>query len=272
MLPSPKFPAARSVLGRRGGRVVVAIAAAAYGATVPAFADEGKAARAAESGRYEACLDAAQIDPTAARERAAQWEAAGGGAYARHCAAIALIGLGAGREAAKILTDIGSGPSSTLTAGDRAGMLRLAGDLWLRLGQHNLARRCFETALSLTAGDRDSLIGAARAAAAEGAYGDAEVHLSTALDGDGADPEALTLRAAARRALGRPSDALADAEAATQVAPGSALAWFERGAAERKIGRDAAARESWLRASELDFSGPAGDMARLGLQRMAHGG
>ena len=114
---------------------------------------------------YTRGLSLAARSPATAREAAARWEAIGGGAEARHCAAMALIGLGADREAAKILTEIGSGPGA-LCALDRASALRLAGGLWLNLDQPKLARLCFERALKHEPGVRDALVGAARSAAA----------------------------------------------------------------------------------------------------------
>ena len=200
---------------------------------------------AARQKRYVGCLNRAQNDPGVAREEAARWEAAGGGALARHCAAIALIGQGAEREAAAILTETGSAPESALSADERASMLRLAGALWLRLGQTALAARCFETVLKLDPEDRDSQVGAARAAAADGDLAAAEKHLDSLLAAQPRDAEALTLRAAARRLQGRPDPARTDATLATELLPESALAWFERG------GGGARTRRKRRRAGEL---------------------
>ncbi|MEL6978488.1 MAG: tetratricopeptide repeat protein [Pseudomonadota bacterium] len=259
----------QSRAGRAAAFAVIASLAGGAGAaaqTSGAFSEP--AAADAGQSRYERCLERARSDPDRAREEAAQWRAAGGGALARHCGAVALIGQGAEWEAARILTELGSTPGSALSADARASMLRLAGDLWLRLDQPDLAAQCFDAALGLRPGDRDGLVGAGRAAAALGDMSAAERRLTEALIAAPEDAEARTLRAAARRLQGRYGEALEDATRATTGAPQAALAWFERGAAERALGRDDAARESWIRASSLDLEGPAGDEARFGLQRL----
>ncbi|MEM9725393.1 MAG: tetratricopeptide repeat protein [Pseudomonadota bacterium] len=222
--------------------------------------------------RYELCLEHARVAPAAARESAAQWEATGGGPFARHCAAVALIGQEAYFEAATILTETGSAPTGGLTAEERASMLRLAGDIWLRIGQMGLATKSYAAVLSMDPKDRDALIGTSRAAAADGDLPEAERALTRLLAEAPLDPEALTLRAAARRLQGDMAGALDDATAASELAPRAALAWFERGAAERATGLEAAARESWIRASTLDLDGPAGAEARHALQILDAGG
>lgn len=250
---------------RRTGMALATAAAAALLATA--------GAASAQSDRYQSCLAQAQSEPAAAREAAAQWEAIGGGAPARHCAAIALIGLGAELRAAEILTEIGSGDGA-LPAADRVSSLTLAGDLWLRNGRSALAKQSFSAALGIDPQARDARVGMARIAAGDGGYAQAVEILSGAIADEGATAgsasmaELLTLRAAAFRASGDPQSALNDAELATGGAPDSALAWFERGAAERALGRQEDARESWLRASMLDPYGAAGDLARLNLQRL----
>ncbi len=230
-------------------------------------------AATAQSSQYQDCLAQAETEPAAARETAAQWEAIGGGVPARHCAAVALIGLGAEIRAAEILTEIGSGESD-LPAADRVSALTLAGDLWLRNGQGLLARQSFGAALVIAPKSRDGRIGLARVAALESDFGRAIEVLSKVVADEGAIggtatlAEVLTLRAAAFRASGDPQSALNDAELATGSAPNEPLAWFERGAAERALGQRDDARESWLRASMLDPYGAAGDLARLNLQRL----
>lgn len=254
-------------IGRGGKRITVLAAALGAGALL------GAGGAAAQSGQYAECLNKAQNEPAAAREYAAQWQAVGGGAPARHCAAIALIGLGAEIRAAEILTEIGSGEAD-LAAADRVAALTLAGDLWLRNGQTKLAGESFSSAVGIAPKAREARIGLSRVAAQQGDFGSAIEILSLlavdegALGASASLGEVLTLRAAAFRASGDPQSALNDAELATGSAPDAALAWFERGAAERALGRREDARESWLRASMLDPHGAAGELARLNLQRL----
>ncbi|MEO1330916.1 MAG: tetratricopeptide repeat protein, partial [Pseudomonadota bacterium] len=147
---------------------------------------------AAQSERYRECLEQARDQPARAREAAAQWRALGGGAEAKHCAAIALIGMGAERHAAILLTEVGT-ESGALSAADRAGALLLAGDLWLRLERIDLAEQSYDRALTLSPSDPEAMIGLAKAKARPGDYAAAEALLTRALDVRPLDPQALIL-------------------------------------------------------------------------------
>lgn len=226
---------------------------------------------AAQNETYEACLEEARDDPARARETAAKWEAIGGGAQAKHCGAIALIGLGAEARAAELLTDVGSGPGGELGALDRAAALLLAGDIWLRLGQPELAAKTYEGAATLDPQSAEAMIGQARAAAGRTDFEAAEIYLNRALRLRPNDPRALILRAAARRKLGNSEQALADAASALKINRGAPIGWFEKGMAEKALGQTEAAQESFLIASQLDPVGAVGDLAREQVQRMILG-
>ncbi|MCI4660515.1 MAG: tetratricopeptide repeat protein [Neomegalonema sp.] len=219
---------------------------------------------------YRKCLALAEEDPATAREAAARWEAIGGGVHARHCSAMALMGLGADKQAAQYLTELGTA-EGTLSAPDRAAALRTAGQLWLQVGQPQLSQQTFAAAYKLTPSDAAPLIGMARAAAALGAYDQAQKYLSDAQALSPGDPQILTLRAAARRRLGDLENALTDARLATELKADNALAWFERGSAELALGLRIDAQESFLQASTLDPAGTAGEMARIQLQQLVLG-
>lgn len=257
----------------RGKRSVVPVSLSACLAGLLAVPLAGAPAHA-QSNDYETCLAIAQDDPERGREHAAQWEALGGGSEAKHCAAIALIGLGLESSAAAILTELGT-EAPDLNADDRSGSLLLAGDLWLRVDRPELAHASYKRVIDLRGADpsrfRLARIGMARAAAELGDWDETVQNLDRLLEQQPDDVEALTLRAAAHRAEERYERALRDAVAATEAAPDAALAWFERGAAERSLGRLTAARESWIQASLLDFSGPVGEMAQINLQRLEVG-
>lgn len=227
--------------------------------------------RTQDEKRYRDCLERARSNPAKAREVAAQWEAVGGGAEAQHCGAIALIGLGAEGRAAMLLTQVGSGRGGGLSAADRAAALLLAGDIWLRLGRFDLADKSFGRAAKLSPKDPEALIGQAKAVAARKDYATAEKLLTGALKLKPQDPESLILRAAARRKQKDYEKALVDVETALKQQKGAPIGWFEKGAAEKALGRDKAAKESWLIASQLDPVGPVGDLARAGLQQMILG-
>lgn len=244
-------------------------------AEIRAAPEEGAApprAPGAPSEAYEMCVSLASKNPESAREKAARWEAIGGGSEARHCGAIALIGLGAEQQAAEVLTRLGA-EARDLEADDRAAALELAAELWLRLDKPQLARESYQRVIELRGGDQErwraAVLGRARAAEAMDDIDAVFDDLQTVIEAIPEDAEALSLRAALYRRQGLYDRALKDAEAAVAAADGMALAWFEKGAAERSLGRLDAARDSWIQASLLDFEGPVGEMAQLNLQRMA---
>lgn len=265
----------RLALGRVAATLFVAAAIGTIASDRPRAQETERSE--ADTARYNECMALARANPERAIEVAAQWRATGGGGLARHCAAIALIAVGAEANAAEALTDVGV-QGDGLSDEDRQGALMLAGELWLRLEQPELARRTFAASVEIGGAARRSSIGWARAEAMEGRWSDAVSALDPVIADNSSDIEALILRAAARRSAGDAEGALADATRAVEIAPEIALAWFERGAAERALGDRAAARRSWLEASRLEPEGPmgqpggvAGEMARRNLERDALG-
>ncbi|MBX2854951.1 MAG: hypothetical protein KTR21_08180 [Rhodobacteraceae bacterium] len=238
-----------------------ALIAAVLGVALPATTAFG------QTQDYTSCLDQAIKAPAKTREAAKRWGALGGGDQARHCAAIALIHLGSERLAAEELTRLGSDPGG-LGVEDRFGALMLAGDLWLRNDRPKLAHASFQRADVLVPNSLVADVGLARVAADQQNWPAAISHLNKVITEAPTNPEALTLRAAALRRSGDPKAALRDAVSAVQFAPGAALAWFERGAAEMALGARDSAELSWLRAAELDPEGVPGDMARVNLQKL----
>lgn len=221
------------------------------------------------------CRAVISADPVGGRERAAQWEALGGGAAARLCAGEALAAVGANGVAAQILMAAAS-EGDGLSARDRLGAFGLAGELLLALEQPELARRSFVAALSIDSASLPAMIGAARAAAALGDWAAAIDDLTAAVSyGTGRTEqerrlaaEALTLRAAARRRVDDPGSARVDAQAALETDDAYGLAWFELGAAEYALGNVDAAQEAWVQAVLLGPQEPAGQLAEFWLQRL----
>jgi tetratricopeptide (TPR) repeat protein len=215
------------------------------------------------------CREAIAVDARFARERAAQWWALGGGAEAKLCAAEALLALGGIVSAAQLLTEAGV-EGRNLPLGDRVGALTLAGELWLSRHQPDLARKSYEAALTVYEHARQARIGLARVSAYQGAYGQAAAELSVLIAGsEKPDSEALTLRAAAFRAVGKPELARQDAQKALDVDPKNAIAWFELGAAFIELGDANEAREAFIEAITLDPEGPVRPMAEARLQALA---
>ncbi|MCI4665340.1 MAG: hypothetical protein MRY74_11520 [Neomegalonema sp.] len=268
------LPSSRNTSGIAPCRFAAAALAAFLGLTGIAAAQSATASDE-DAKRYKDCMALIRKDATKALEAAAKWRAIGGGALARHCGAIAMIATDAELNAARELTELGVSGGVGFTESDRAAALSLAGDLWLRLEQPKLALKAFAASTKLGKDNRRIQLGSARAHAMLGEWKSAIGYLDLMIGAEQSDVEALTLRAAARRSAGDAKGALADAKKATEFAPKVALAWFERGAAERALGDRAAARKSWLTASLLDPAkdekgrpgGVAGELARRNLER-----
>lgn len=246
----------RSLLCRRAGARALACALAVVAA--PASAAELT---------YEECLSYASSAPEAAREQARLWELEGGGSQARHCGAIALSLLGAGFQAAMILSDLGA-TATDLSTEDRLSALESAGDLFLRENRPDLAKQAFARASELGEMSNGGHIGLGIAEADEKNWDAAIAAFGKAIEKDANDVEALTLRASAYRSKGDAEKALEDARLASDIARGSPISWFERGAAAFELGLLEEARESFLNAARLDDEGYIGDMARVNLQRL----
>jgi len=116
-------------------RRAIAVFAALLVAVGIARAEEPKSARPApppvpalekeNAANYQLCLSTARTYPEQGFELAGRWEGLGGGEAAKHCAAVALIGLHQYPEAAQRLMALAL--SSKQSADIRAGMLAQAG-------------------------------------------------------------------------------------------------------------------------------------------------
>ena len=228
-------------------------------------------AEAAGEITYEDCVALAREAPNAARAAAEHWRAAGGGAAARHCLALAVIGTGAERRGAEMLIDIAA-TEPGLPAAVRAELLVEAGDLLLALGATEGAAKAATEAAKLAPRAPGPAALEARIAAERGAWRRAEAALGRAVEAGGDDAELLVLRASARLHLGDRAGARADLERAADLDPELPELWLERGRLAAAEGAREEARRAFLRAIELDRDGPVGEAARLGIQRMEAGG
>ena len=183
----------------------------------PAFAQAP-----ARDARYTDCLARAVPDPEAALAEGFAWEDEGGGAPARHCAAIALLGMGEAEEAAaRLETLVGQPPFSGQES--RAEILRQAASAWLLAEDLPRAEEAASRAITVAP---DAALYVLRAQVRMEAldYAGAESDLDEALALDPANAQALMWRAQARLAQGELDDALTDAEAAVDADPRSVAA------------------------------------------------
>lgn len=201
----------------------------------------------AEISSPEECRAAVAADPVAAREDAAAWTRAGGGAAARLCEAAALAEMGATATAARLLTALATNPNRAMGVQTRATALIDATRLWLDAGAPELASAALDTAERLTPENPEIPLLRAHAAAAGGDWPAALAALDTRLADEPDDAAARALRAAALRNAGDPAAAREEADRALGLAPDLPEALFEAAAARAELGEDAAAIELWLR-------------------------
>jgi len=232
------------------------------------------AAAPAAAMDYGACLEAARAAPDRALAEARRWADEGGGPAAGHCAAVALVELGALTVAARALAGLAGDPAAG-DAATRAQLLTQAGGLWLEAGDPAAALTALDAALALDPAAPPALAARAEALMADGRPGAAAEHLTAAIRAAGPRPTLLLARSAARRAAGDAAGALADADAALARQAGAreagaqklvAEALYHRGAALAALGRAPAARAALLDAIDAGRGGPVEARARETLE------
>lgn len=220
---------------------------------------------------YRDCMRLAAENPQEAWEKAGQWSGLGGGEPARHCAAVALIGLEEYKEAAERLEMLAT--TSTREPEVRAGMLAQAAQAWLLDGNLERANAAQTTALELTPDDPALLVDRAVTLGAAQNYSDALADLNRALELSPDRVDALVYRATALRYLDQPQPARADVERALTLAPDDPAALLEKGILARLSGDDATAREAWKTLLTVaDPESPEAQQARENIALLEVGG
>ncbi|HLO76239.1 MAG TPA: tetratricopeptide repeat protein [Magnetospirillum sp.] len=215
---------------------------------------------------YRVCLTLAKTKPEQGWEEALTWQSLGGGEAARHCGAVALIGMGKYGEAATRLETLAN--ESVREDGVRAEMLAQAGQAWMMLGNMQRADSAQRAALVLSPGNPDILLDQAVLLAQLHHYREAVEALSQILRAQPNRIEALTLRGSAFRYLDNIPGAEDDIATALKLDPDFPDALLERGILRRMKGDDSGAREDWLRAIDLAPESGAADTARGNLEKM----
>ncbi len=220
--------------------------------------------RLAEGEEYERCLAALRTDPRGALAMADAWEATGGGEGARHCGALAVLGIGEPAQAAERLETLasrsrGSGPA-------RAAVFAQAAQAWLMAGQAGRAFAAATMALTLAPTDVDLLVDRAVALGNLGRYNEAIEDLNRALGLDPDRADAWVFRAASWRHLEQVDQAERDIARALDADADNAEALLERGIIRQLKGDTMGARADWERAVTL---APDSATADLALQNLA---
>ncbi len=244
-------------------RLLLACLLSAAGASPPAAQD----LPAEQAGDYADCMAEARDAPDTAFERAQTWADLGGGAPARHCAAVALIGLGQFEEAAQSLEDLALDLRSDDSA-LRADLLAQAGQAWLLAGKPERAYGAQTTALELTPEDPDLWIDRSLALAAAQNYWEAIDDLNRAAELGPPRADLLIFRASAYRYVDAPELAMEDVERALRLDPDNLEGLLERGNLRRVAGDEGGARNDWLRILEIAPDSPAAAAARRNLEKL----
>ena len=213
---------------------------------------------------YATCMAYAREDPARAVEAAQRWIEEGGEGPARHCEAIALLGLLRYADAALALETLAEQVTEAPVE-DRADLLEQSAHAWLLAGDAPRAIEALSDALDLRPDAIEYLIGRAIAQASMAAYWEAVDDLNRALELAPERVDALVMRAAAYRYLESLELAAADADRALELDPTNAEAYMERGNIRRIAGDADGARADWRRVIELAPHSPAAAFARANL-------
>ena len=215
---------------------------------------------------YRTCLTLARAKPEEGWEEAIAWHSLGGGEPARHCAAVALIGLGKYEEAAKRLEGLAG--ISRREAPVRAEMLAQAGQAWLLAGKPEQALAAQDTALKLMPGHPELMLDKAVTLASVNLYTEVIEVMSTLLKAQPNRIEAMVLRASAYRYLDKLELAKEDVARALVLEPDQPDALLERGMLRRLEDNSAGARADWMSLINAAPDSLAADMARRNLEIM----
>jgi tetratricopeptide (TPR) repeat protein len=230
----------------------------------PAAAAPQKGEGIDDAVQYRHCVTLARQKPDEGWEEALAWSSLGGGEPARHCGAIALIGLRQFDEGAKRLEELAATSHADVKL--RAAMLAQAGQAWLLADNPERANAAQSEALKLVPGAPDLLVDRAQSFAAAKNYREALADLNQALQTTPDRVDALTFRATAKRFLDDRTGAEIDVARALKVDPLYQDAWLEQGILKRLSSDDAGARQAWLKVLDIAPSSAAADMARRNIE------
>jgi len=219
---------------------------------------------------YSICLELTRKRPDKAIELAGKWVGLGGGEPARHCQALALVGLKEWGEGATRLEEIAA--ESRQTPGVRANMLAQAAQAWILADELSRAYAAQTTALKIIpAGTRqhaEILLDRAGTLADAGKFDEAIIDINAALRIAPNNSEAMALRASAHRLQGNLDEAYSDARAALSMDSTNVAALLERGNIHRIQRRIEEARRDWLKILELSPDSAEADAARENIARV----
>ena len=240
-------------------RRLLAILIAALGWCAAAEADP-----AADAERYAACMERARAAPEAGLAEAEAWLTQTESTAARHCRAVALVGLGRAEEAVGAFEELGRAQEKPKFA-LAAELYRQAAMVELEAGRLDAAEALQDRGLGLAPDSVELLIDRALLLGARVDYAEALKTLERARQLAPARADVLVLTAAAHRLLGRPEPAQQALEAALALDPDDAGALLERGILRRLQGDKEGARADWERVRRLEPGSPEAETAAANL-------
>ena len=215
---------------------------------------------------YKFCLDLARTYPEQGVEFAGKWVGLSGGEPAKHCQAVALLGMRDFKEAATRLEELAE--ASKKENAVRAGLLAQAGQAWLLGGDTERAYAAQTAALKLVPRDAQILMDRAQTLAEAKNYWQAIDDLNVALEVEPKNADAYAFRASAYRMVDADDLATDDASRALALDPGNLSALLERGNLRRMKGRNGPARQDWLKILELAPDSDTAKAARSNIEKL----
>jgi Flp pilus assembly protein TadD len=218
---------------------------------------------------YALCMAEARAKPAAGWDRASRWLGLGGGDAARHCQAVALIGLGQPGEAARRMEALAQ--EIRAEPGFRAELLAQSAQAYLLAGNPTQADVVLTAALKLDPDDIELRLDRGQVRAQRNDFVGAIADLTAVLSKDPRKVDALVFRASAYRQSGDRERASADLVAALSLDPAHPEALLERGMLNRLNGNHAAARADWLNLIRQAPGSRAAELAQENIQLMDSG-
>lgn len=247
------------------GGVLLALCLSAA-AIAPASAQE-TLTEAQNAEQYEACMMLVDQSPDQALESAIEWEKRGGGDAAKHCQALALIGLHRYDDAAMALEHIAQ-TLPTVKAPLAAQAFAQAAQAWRLAGKDQLALHDMNEGLKLAPGDVDLLIDRANLYGESGMFFDALDDLNAAVDLAPKRPDIYVFRASTYIDLSELDLAADNLDKALGLAPDYPEALLQRGRLRAVLGEADAARADLMRVLEISPKSPAGEAAQRQLEKL----
>jgi tetratricopeptide (TPR) repeat protein len=259
LLSGPRFSSGRGLAA--GAAVVLCL-----------LTGQAQAAELDHSAEYADCMKLAEQDPRVAYDSGLYWSEKGGGRPARHCVAVALIGLGQYDEAATRLEHLAQEISAdTANASPKmiGELLAQSAQAWSLSGRARRALAVQTQALRLLPKDAALWVDRAVSHMSLEDYWAAVNDLSKALELDRYNRDARLYRAAAYRYAMALEQARSDIAILLVRHPEDAGALLERGILRQLAGDMAAARRDFLSAIEAGGGAEITETARARIEALA---